>query len=323
MNPPLDHANTASTLLPPMTASEERQSGGPVRRTPRQAASVQGLGLFTGAPSRVTIRPAAMGTGIRFHRTDLAATRPGRQVPSVLAAIGNVVSEQRRTVLQADRADGEGCRVETVEHILSALAGLGITDAHIDVDGPEIPIGDGSSLPFERALTAGGTEVVGGLESAPARISQPLAVSEKGGQIDVLPGVPGAEGCEYIYRLDYGPGSPIPPQEARFFLPRAGDVGGYAERVAPARTFSTLAEAQAMRRMGLFTQFTPRDLLVIAPYGPIDNTLRFANEPAMHKLLDMVGDLSLAGRPIIGRVVASRSGHALNHEMARALAALP
>jgi UDP-3-O-acyl-N-acetylglucosamine deacetylase len=75
--------------------------------------------------------------------------------------------------------------------------------------------------------------------------------------------------------------------------------------------------------MGLFTQFTPRDLLVIGAEGPIDNTFRFANEPAMHKLLDMVGDLSLAGRPIIGRVVATRSGHALNHEMARALAALP
>jgi UDP-3-O-acyl-N-acetylglucosamine deacetylase len=106
-------------------------------------------------------------------------------------------------------------------------------------------------------------------------------------------------------------------------MPVGGDAKAYIGQVAPARTFSTLAEAQAMRQMGMFAQFTPKDLLVIGPDGPVDNALRYPDEPARHKVLDMVGDLSLCGRAIIGRVVATRSGHWLNHEMARALASLP
>ena len=321
MKPSLDEPDIASILLPPMAASQAGQPGAPVRRTLRQAASVEGLGLFTGVRSRVTIEPAPAGTGIVFRRVDLASGT-GAEAPSVLAVIGNVVSEQRRTVLQADSNGGKGCRVETVEHILSALSGLGVTDAVISVEGPEIPIGDGSALPFVQALAGGGIETIGTGGIDPIRITHPLTVSEKGAQIEVFPAQPGVTGCEYIYRLDYGPGSPIPAQEASFFAPSGGDAAAYIDRVAPARTFSTLAEAQALRQMGLFTQFTPRDLLVIGPDGPVDNSLRFSNEPAMHKLLDMVGDLSLAARPITGRVVATRSGHALNHEMARALAAL-
>jgi UDP-3-O-[3-hydroxymyristoyl] N-acetylglucosamine deacetylase len=300
-----------------MTDPEGDQPGAPTRRTPTASARVEGLGLFTGRRASVAIHPASGGDGIFFRRLDL----PGK--PLVTAAISNVVSEQRRTVLQADPAQG-GARVETVEHILSALAGLGITDALIEVDGPEIPIADGSALPFTQALSAVGTTVLSGVAPAPIRVDRPLTVGERGGQIDVLPldaGTPA--GCEFVYRLDYGPASPVAAHEARFFLPLAGGATAYIRNVAPARTFSTLAEAQAMRSMGLFTQFTPRDLLVIGPDGPIDNTLRFPWEPAMHKLLDMVGDLSLCGRPVVGRIVATRSGHALNHELARALAALP
>lgn len=284
---------------------------------------MEGLGLFTGMRTRVTIGPSGSEAGIIFRRVDLAPGASPWSAPSVRATIGNVVSEQRRTVLQSDPMVGGECRVETVEHVLSALAGLGITDALIDVEGPEVPIGDGSALPFIEALARAGTLVLGQLDADPMYITHPLTVTERGGQVDALPLDGGVDGCEYTYRLDYGPDSPIPPQEASFFLPWSGDAKAYIELVAPARTFSTLAEAQMMRKLGMFTQFTPRDLLVIGPNGPIDNALRFPNEPARHKLLDMMGDLSLSGRPIIGRVVATRSGHALNHEMARALASLP
>jgi UDP-3-O-acyl-N-acetylglucosamine deacetylase len=124
------------------------------------------------------------------------------------------------------------------------------------------------------------------------------------------------------YRLS-AVGGVIPAQTARFSV-RWGDAEAtaaeYMRDVAPARTFSTLEEAQGARKMGLFGHLTPREMLVIGPSGPVENTLRFENEPARHKLLDLIGDLSLCGRPINGRVIAERSGHALNHEAARVLA---
>lgn len=313
--------------LPPMPTGNTAHPGNATRRTLEIAARpIEGLGLFTGAPTRVTMRPigdAGVGaSGILFRRTDLGGT------PTVQATIGNVVSEQRRTVLQARGPDGAllPVRVETVEHILSALAGLGVTDALIDIDGPEIPIGDGSALAFAEAVRAAGVVPASGTSAGPLRITRPLTVGEKGAQVEILPAdehsSQAVEGCEYVYRLDYGPASPIAAHDASFFVPTGGDATTYIPHLAPARTFSTLDEAKALRQMGLFTQFTPRDLLVIGPDGPVDNTLRFSDEPARHKVLDMVGDLSLCGRPIIGRIIATRSGHALNHEAARSLAAL-
>lgn len=291
------------------------------RRTlARPAPEVTGLGLFTSAPTRVTIRPitdASDGVqGIVFRRTDLGGT------PAVRAIINNVVSEQRRTVLTTPGPSP--VRVETVEHILSALAGVGITDALIDIDGPEVPIGDGSALPFLEALRAAGSAPVAGAEREPVVITRPLTVGERGAQIDLLPPAPDAPapGCEYVYRLDYGPGSPIAPHDASFFMPLDAPASDYADHIAPARTFTTLADATAMRQVGYFTAFTPRDLLVIGPDGPVENTLRFPDEPARHKVLDMIGDVSLCGRPVVGRIVATRSGHALNHEVARALSSL-
>ena len=209
-----------------------------------------------------------------------------------------------------------------MEHLLSALAGMGITDAVIEVTDAELPIGDGSALLWTDAIaTAGVVELPG--EAGMVRVERPMTLGERGGTIDVFPwdgqGVPG---CEYVYRLDYGPASPVPAHEAQFFVPLVGDGAGYVREVAPARTFSTQAEAEAARAMGMFAQFTPKDLLVIGPNGPVDNALRFATEPAMHKVLDMIGDVSLCGLRVVGRIVATRSGHALNHELARALASL-
>ncbi|MBY0307214.1 MAG: UDP-3-O-acyl-N-acetylglucosamine deacetylase [Phycisphaerales bacterium] len=124
------------------------------------------------------------------------------------------------------------------------------------------------------------------------------------------------------YHLDYGPGAGVclGPQSASFTLnwldPRVDD---YIERIAPARTFCTRAEADAFHAAGYFAHLAPADVLIIAPDGPVNNTLRMAGEPAVHKLLDLLGDLALAGRPVCARVTAHRSGHALNHELARRL----
>ncbi len=277
--------------------------------------------LFTGVRATLTVRPAPPHTGIVF--------RTGAHT-SIPALASHIVPESRRTVLAVDPADPFSPRVQTVEHILSALAGLGITDTILDLDGPEVPIGDGSAKLFTDALAAAG---IVPLAPAPAptsptpeprhgtiRVREPFFLEEDDGRIEASPPANGE--LELTYDLDYGPDSPIPAQTASLHFAGPGAAASYVESIAPARTFCLLDEAQAMRKMGLFRHLDPSDMLVIGPRGPIDNTYRFANEPARHKLLDLLGDLSLAGGAIHGRIRAYRSGHTLNHAMARALAAL-
>ena len=122
------------------------------------------------------------------------------------------------------------------------------------------------------------------------------------------------------YHLNYSDagGASLPPQSASW----DGLAESYYTEIAPARTFSLLSEVEALRALGLFEGFSPKELLVLGPSGPIENEWRFENEPARHKLLDLIGDLALAGGPIRGRITAMRSGHALNHELARVLVQL-
>jgi len=298
------------------------------RTTVAGAAEVRGVTLFTGVSSRVTIRPGAPGTGIVFVRVDLPVHEP------IPARAEFVVPESRRTVLALpDRTSaGPIVLVQTVEHVLSAIAGLGVHDAIIEVDGPEVPIGDGSALPFVEAILAAGPVSVP-CDSL-SHLRQPIVVRERieitdprGPQFGTIVAEPrgggGAEeGLELTYHLDYGPNAPIAPQTVTF-VSIPGD-GRYQGEIAPARTFSTLDEAKAMRAMGLFTHLTAAQMLVIGPDGPVENQYRFPDEPARHKVLDMLGDLSLggAGRPIQARITAWRSGHALNHAMALRLAGM-
>src|SRR5690606_8732256 len=146
-------------------------------------------------------------------------------------------------------------------------------------------------------------------------VAEPVTVSRGEASITALPRQ--TSGWSVRYELDYGPGGPMLPQAAVW----DGTAAMYTREIAPARTFCTDREAEAMRRAGLFANLSPREMLVIGPDGPIENTCRFENEPARHKLLDVIGDLSLVGRPIQADIVARRSGHALNHELARLLAA--
>lgn len=337
--------------------------------------TLSGVGLFTAAPVRLTIHPAPTGSGIAFRRVDLPGAAEREALIPALAT--HVVPESRRTVLAADPDEVRAAigtagpaaaatmpTVQTVEHLLSALAGLGIRDALIEVDGPEIPIGDGSAKIFIDALM-GGTAVLpttgrGAPASAGARadkppaallpprqpiiITEPIRLAEDGSLVEALPLSPtelaaanagSGPATFFSYHLDYS-NFPIAslasvacrrvrPQKANISLPLVATAASrdeYTREVAPARTYCLAEEAQAMRRAGLFAHLTPRDMLVIGDEGPIDNAYRFvgadgqSSEPARHKLLDLIGDLSLTGRPILGRIVATRSGHAQNHEMA-------
>ena len=271
------------------------------QHTLRQSSTLKGLGLFTGEASTLTLRPADANTGIRFRRTDL----PG--AAEIPALIDYVVDRPRRTVLQCG-----GSSVECVEHVLSALAGMGVDNALVEVHGPEVPAGDGSAQMFVSAILEAGLE----RQSAPRHvltIDDPLSVRDGEAMVAAFPSDTGD--AELMYVLDHGPESPIARQIHTFTL----GSGVYAQQIAPARTFSTLPEAKAAWERGLFKHLSPKDMLVIGDQGPVDNAYRFEGEPVKHKLLDLLGDLSLAGVALRGRVVAVRSGHALNHRMARAL----
>jgi UDP-3-O-acyl-N-acetylglucosamine deacetylase len=279
------------------------------RRTLSAPVRVEGPGLFTGRPAGLTIEPSDRG-GLRIALDDgdFPATIDRLDPRPVHPAFGAMPA--RCTTLSRDPASPPA---HTVEHALGALAGLGVTDARLRLEGDEFPIGDGSALPFVPGILGVGLRDLPG--EAPAIVIRERV--ELGGPDAGLVLEP-FEGVEYRYHLDYPPGSPIPTQSASW----DGSPASFVASIAPARTFCLRAEAEAMRRAGLFAHLSPREMLVLDTDGPIDNALRFPDEPARHKLLDLIGDLALAGGPIRGRITARRSGHAMNHDAARALARL-
>lgn len=280
------------------------------RRTIARPVTLAGPALFTGADAEITIRPADAETGagilLRAHHHTAALTIENlsdRPIHPVFATV-----KPRCTSIHV-----HDHTVGTVEHICSALAGLGITDAVLETDAPEIPILDGSALPFVQALLAAGhVELTTRIE--PVTLDRPITIRDGDAYITAEPSDP-AHPIDYHYTLDYGSSSVIPPGAARW----TGDPHDYEASIAPARTFSTLAEATHMQSLGLFARFTPRDLLVVGPQGPIDTAWRFPDEPARHKLLDLIGDLALLGRPLHARVHAHKTGHAHTHALVRAI----
>lgn len=280
------------------------------RQTLERSASFSGLGLFSGKPGTVTVHPVGAVSGVVFSRGG----------PSVPALVEHVTREAIHTCFPAavpgrnTTIAFNGVGVATIEHLMSGLAGLGITDALIEIDGPEVPIFDGGALAFVEGLRRAGVRVLD-VPIEPLVLTMPVqALDATGGQIVAMPRP--SPGFSLTYELNYGPNSPIRIQSARW----EGDADRYAKEIAPARTFCLKKEAEAMRSLGLFSHITPAEMLVVGDDGkPIENEWRFSDEPARHKLLDLIGDLALLGRPIQADVVASRSGHALTHDFVRQL----
>lgn len=271
------------------------------QRTIGQPATVQGAGLLTGAKVRLRFVPAPPDAGVVFVRTD---TRPHAQVP---ARIDQVTGTQRRTSLGRSPE-----HVTLVEHVLAALAGLRIDNCRVEVNAPEPPGLDGSALAFVEALRHAGAVL------QPARrsvwtVCQPTIVRQQETSLALYPLA--SNELKISYRLDYGAGSVIPTQLHSLSV----TPDRFAKELANCRTFILEEEAVELRRQGVGARTTPADLLVFGPNGPIDNTLRYADEPARHKILDIIGDLSLFGHDLRGHIVACRSGHALNVEMVRVL----
>ncbi len=271
------------------------------QRTIAAPAVVDGVGYWSGLDVRVEFRPAEADSGIVFVCDDLEGC------PRIPATIANRTETPLRTTLQCN-----GARVDMVEHLMAALAGLQIDNCEVYVNQQEMPGTDGSSLPFVEALTAAGI-VEQDAVRARVIIREVLRCGDEESWIEVRPC--SSHKTILQYNLDYGAGNPIGRQWLEVSLsPRV-----FCESVAPSRTFLLDRDAAALQAQGLGRRATCKDLLVFGPDGPIDNELRFPDECVRHKILDMVGDLALAGCDLIGRFVAHRSGHRLNAELVRAV----
>ncbi|HZL38531.1 MAG TPA: UDP-3-O-acyl-N-acetylglucosamine deacetylase [Tepidisphaeraceae bacterium] len=272
------------------------------QKTVSREASLVGPGLFSGETSTLTIGPALVNSGITFVREQ------DGKVATIAALVQNVMNRPRRTCLRNGTL-----YVETVEHCMAALAGMGIDNAVVKVAGGtvgELPGGDGSSRSFVETIEeAGIIEQDAPLD--PLIIRKPVQVTMDGATLAALPGP--ADKLEVIYDFEAPP--PVGRQTVSF---RLGD-DDFATQLASARTFVFEDEAREMRSRGLGKHLSPKELLVISPNGPIDNAFRFVDECGRHKVLDLIGDLFLVGRPIRGRIVAYKSGHRLNHMLARKL----
>ncbi len=250
------------------------------------------------------MRPGEPNTGIWFIRTDQSP--PIR----IRAHVDNVSKRARRTALRNGTV-----AIETVEHCLSACAGLDLDNLQIELNANEIPAMDGSSLAFVTGLRKAGIR-----EQEPMRtpyvITDVIRVVDGDSELLALPPLdPTEELLEISYDLDYGPGNPIGRQSYRVVV----TPESFEANIAPARTFVLEEEAAKLREAGLGSHLRHEDVLVFGKDGPIENRLRFPDECARHKILDLIGDLSLFGRPVVGRIFARKSGHSLNHSLARAL----
>jgi UDP-3-O-acyl N-acetylglucosamine deacetylase len=280
----------------------------PRQQTLARTAMISGRGLFHGVEARLRLLPAEPGSGIVFRRVDLAGK------PEVKAHVDNVTSAPRRTVLAASN----GAFVETTEHLMSALAGLQVDNCIVEINAPEVPAVDGSCLPFCEAILEAGLNI----QSAPRDlliIDESQGVNDRAGEqwIEIIPSYDGSTTIDY--RLDYGPQTAIPSQS--FSVSMTPEI--FLKEIAPARTFVLKNEVEALQIMGFGKHLTGKDLVVFDTDGSvIDNKLRWPDEPVRHKILDCIGDLALNGQMFVARVVARRSGHKLNHVMAKTLSTI-
>lgn len=273
------------------------------QRTPKTVIQSTGVGLHSGEKVLLTLRPAPINTGIIFRRTDLS---PVVEMP----AFYDYVSD----TMLCTSLQHKGTKVATVEHLLSALAGLGIDNAYIDINAPEIPIMDGSAAPFVFLIQSAGIAE----QNAPKkfiRILKPVRVESAGKYVQFLP----YNGYRVSFVIDFDhPVFNDRPQSAMFDF----SVTSYVKEVCRARTFGFLADYEKLRECDLAKGGSLDNAVVVDDYRILnDDGLRFEDEFVKHKILDAIGDLYLLGSSLIGAFEGYRSGHELNNQLLRALIA--
>ncbi len=270
------------------------------QRTIKKAVSYSGVGLHTGQKTTITFKPAPPDTGPVFIRTDL----PGR--PHIKADVAHVVDVSRGTTIGID-----GANVLTVEHVLAALAGLEIDNVYAEVDAGEAPVGDGSSTPFVEVLTEAGIEE----QDRPRKrikVTHPIVYEQDGVSLLALP----SDKLKLSYTIEYGH-TALDTQYRSFTI----DPEVFKNEIAPARTYCFLHDVEKLKNAGLIKGGSVENAIVIGDDGILNEKLRFNDEFARHKVLDLLGDLLLLGAPIVAHVVAIKAGHASHVEFIKKLRA--
>ncbi len=267
------------------------------QKTIKNECEIEGVGLHTGSPVKAILKPGMVGAGIVFIRTDLPE-QP--MVPANIESINLSPGVPRCTTIGKDEH-----QIHTIEHLMSALAGCGITNLTVELDASELPGGDGSALCFYEAVQKAGIED----QSEPVEpffLSEPIGVSNDHASIFITP----ADDFKITYALNYD----HPLLRSQFFE-FTMTPENYARDIASCRTFCMEEEADELRRKGLGKGANFKNTLVVGAKGVLENEVRFADEFVRHKVLDIVGDLYLLGLPLKGHVFAVKSGHRLNLQL--------
>jgi UDP-3-O-[3-hydroxymyristoyl] N-acetylglucosamine deacetylase len=272
-----------------------------MRSTLNKAVKFRGIGLHCGQPVTMTVAPAAADTGIVFHRTDA-----GAGASPIPASYENVGEARLCTKL----VNSDGLSVSTVEHLMAALSGCGVTDARVALDGPEVPIMDGSAVAFVREFAEVGVRCLGVPQRA-IKLLEPVTVSVDGKLVELSP----APQFEMDFCVSFA--DPAIGRQSKYLVLTGGAV---VSELSDSRTFGRLADVETLRLMGLGLGGA-LDNAVIVDNGRVLNAggLRHPDEFVRHKMLDAVGDLALAGAPIIGRYTGLRAGHAVSNLLLRKL----
>ncbi len=273
------------------------------QRTLKTAVSATGVGIHTGAKVTIHLRPAAPDTGIVFRRIDLD---PPVDLPAQAERVGDT--------RLSSCIENQSVRVATVEHLMSAFAGLGLDNAYVDITGPEVPIMDGSAAPFVFLLQSAGVVE----QKAPKRfirVLEPIVVEAEDKWARFEP----YDGFKVDFTIDF-PHPVLGRDHRRVIIDFAEH--SFIKEVSRARTFGFMQDIEALRGVGLALGGSLDNAVVLDEYRVLNaEGLRFENELARHKVLDAIGDLYLLGHPLIGAFCAYKSGHGLNNQLVRALLA--
>ena len=260
------------------------------RKTIKSKVSITGIGLHSGIYTRVALHPAHAGSGVTFVRADL----DGLRIPALQAS--TTALDYATTVGKDD------VQVGTVEHLLAAIVAYGVTDVDIHIDGPEVPIIDGSALPFMHLIDAAGVRALD-IDVPVLRIKEPIEVVDGDKSIRITP----SNRLTIKYRIEFDHPA-IGRQSFHFDFQH----DNFLRKIAPARTFGFMRDVEKLRAVGLARGGSVENAIVLDDRAVVNGPLRFRDEFVRHKILDLVGDLALVGRPIIGEISAHRAGHALH-----------
>lgn len=270
-----------------------------LQRTLRKEVSFEGIGLHTGRYTKVCLKPSPADTGITFIREDVA----------IRASVDSVTDTTFSTTLEY-----KGVKIKTVEHLLAALSGLGIDNLIVEVDGPEVPILDGSSIQLAKIILRGGIVTQSKVKPY-IKVTSPITVSNGDAKITALP----YDGRRITYEIYF---DHYVPKEQKLSLELSEE--SFLAEVAPARTFGFLKDVEYLRTNGFVRGGSFENTIVVGESGVLNSSgLRFKDEFVRHKILDLIGDLYLSGFSIYGHIMARKSGHTTNLKFLKKLLSHP